>query len=79
LDLLATLNYVVVLVCDLLVVALFVYHNKLNPSLARERAPQPAKSKTPDPERGEEEEEAEHDSAITTIVESAPTPGAKAP
>ncbi|CAO3572809.1 unnamed protein product [Mortierella alpina] len=79
-DLLATLNYVVVLVCDLLVVALFVYYNKLNPSLARERAPPQANSKTPDPERGEEEEEeAEHDSAITTIVESgAPLPKVKA-
>ncbi len=77
-DLLATLNYVVVLVCDLLVVALFVYYNKLNPSLARERAQQRASSKTPDPERGVEEDEQEHGSAITTIVENEPTPTAKA-
>ncbi|KAG0265897.1 hypothetical protein BG011_003822 [Mortierella polycephala] len=37
-DLLATLNYVVVLLCDLLVVAFYVYYNKLNPSLARIQA-----------------------------------------
>ncbi|KAF9947106.1 hypothetical protein BGZ72_010855 [Mortierella alpina] len=79
-DLLATLNYVVVLVCDLLVVALFVYYNKLNPSMARERAqPQQAKNKTPDPERGMDQQEAEeHDSTVTTMVENEPTPEAKA-
>ncbi|KAF9936227.1 hypothetical protein BGZ67_002535 [Mortierella alpina] len=75
-DLLATLNYVVVLVCDLLVVALFVYYNKLNPSLARERAPPQARGKTADLEQGtaQEEEEEEHASAVTTVVENEPTP-----
>ncbi|KAF9990027.1 hypothetical protein BGZ75_004015 [Mortierella antarctica] len=75
-DLLATLNYVVVLVCDLLVVALFVYYNKLNPSLARERAPPQARGKTADLEQGttQEEEEEEHASAATTVVENEPTP-----
>ncbi|KAG0368944.1 PQ loop repeat-domain-containing protein [Gamsiella multidivaricata] len=37
LDLLATLNYVVVLICDLIIVGLYVHYNKLNPSLARVR------------------------------------------
>ena len=34
-DLLAGMNYVVVLICDLIVVAFFVYYNKMNPQLAR--------------------------------------------
>ncbi|KAG0336244.1 hypothetical protein BG004_008135 [Podila humilis] len=34
-DMLAGMNYVVVLVCDMVVVGLFVYYNKLNPDLAR--------------------------------------------
>ncbi|KAG0022296.1 hypothetical protein BGZ82_011063 [Podila clonocystis] len=33
-DLLAGMNYVVVLICDLIVVAFFVYYNKMNPQLA---------------------------------------------
>lgn len=37
-DLLAGMNYVVVLVCDLIVVAFFVYYNKMNPQLARATA-----------------------------------------
>ena len=36
-DLLAALNYVVVLICDVIVVAFFVYFNKLHPELARVR------------------------------------------
>ncbi|KAF9299664.1 hypothetical protein BGZ74_008777 [Mortierella antarctica] len=34
-DVLAGMNYVVVLICDLIVVAFFVYYNKMNPQLAR--------------------------------------------
>lgn len=34
-DLLAGMNYVVVLICDLIVVGFFVYYNKMNPQLAR--------------------------------------------
>ncbi|KAF9085915.1 hypothetical protein BGX29_001690 [Mortierella sp. GBA35] len=34
-DLLAALNYILVLVCDLFIVGLYVYYNKLHPSLAR--------------------------------------------
>ncbi|KAF9374955.1 hypothetical protein CPC16_000991 [Podila verticillata] len=37
-DLLAGMNYVVVLICDLIVVAFFVYYNKMNPQLARATA-----------------------------------------
>ncbi|GJJ76208.1 hypothetical protein EMPS_08567 [Entomortierella parvispora] len=36
-DLLAALNYVVVLICDLIVVVFYVYFNKLHPELARVR------------------------------------------
>ncbi|KAG0045714.1 hypothetical protein BGZ83_009042 [Gryganskiella cystojenkinii] len=35
-DLLAALNYVIVLICDLIVVAFFLWYNKLHPGLARD-------------------------------------------
>lgn len=34
-DLLAAMNYILVLVCDMIVVGFFVYFNKRNPELAR--------------------------------------------
>ncbi|KAF9992108.1 hypothetical protein BGZ79_003496 [Entomortierella chlamydospora] len=37
LDILATLTYVMVLICDLAVFGFFLYYNKLNPSLSRVR------------------------------------------
>lgn len=36
-DLLATLNYIAVLVCDMIVVGFYVYFNKMHPTLARVR------------------------------------------
>ncbi|KAI1315373.1 hypothetical protein EDD11_000932 [Mortierella claussenii] len=36
-DFLATLNYVVVLICDFIIFGLYIYYNKMNPSLARIR------------------------------------------
>ncbi|KAI8598786.1 PQ loop repeat-domain-containing protein, partial [Dissophora ornata] len=36
-DLLATLNYVVVLICDTIIAGFYIYYNRLNPSLARVR------------------------------------------
>ncbi|KAG0211988.1 hypothetical protein BGX33_003947 [Mortierella sp. NVP41] len=60
-DLLATLNYVAVLICDLIVVAFYVYYNKMNPSLARVR-----EVKDTDLENGGSNET---ESAIVTIAE----------
>lgn len=34
-DLLAAMNYILVLVCDLIVVGFYVYFNRWNPGLAR--------------------------------------------
>ncbi|KAF9540283.1 hypothetical protein EC957_004442 [Mortierella hygrophila] len=57
-DLLATLNYCAVLVCDLIVVALWVYFNKMHPELAKVK------------EVGEKDlENGENESAVVTIVE----------
>ncbi|KAK5814293.1 hypothetical protein F5H01DRAFT_22712 [Linnemannia elongata] len=60
-DLLATLNYCAVLVCDLIVVAFWVYFNKMHPELARVK------------EIGEKDLENggrnESESAVVTIVE----------
>ncbi|KAF8983027.1 hypothetical protein BGZ46_000107 [Entomortierella lignicola] len=39
LDILATLTYVMVLVCDLTVFVFYIYYNKLNPSLSRVKEP----------------------------------------
>ncbi|KAF9149632.1 hypothetical protein BG015_008568 [Linnemannia schmuckeri] len=60
-DLLATLNYCAVLVCDLIVVAFYVYFNKMNPGLARVR-----EVGQKDLETGEGRE---NESAVVTIVE----------
>ncbi|KAG0213712.1 hypothetical protein BGX28_003656 [Mortierella sp. GBA30] len=67
LDLLATLNYVVVLVCDLLVVAFYVYYNKLNRSVAGGKQVDSAEL---EPENAVDEQ----DSAVVTIVEQDATP-----
>ncbi|KAG9066610.1 hypothetical protein KI688_012518 [Linnemannia hyalina] len=57
-DLLATLNYCAVLVCDLIVVALWVYFNKMHPELAKVK------------EVGQKDlENGENESAVVTIVE----------
>ncbi|KAF9933986.1 hypothetical protein FBU30_003704 [Linnemannia zychae] len=59
-DLLATLNYCAVLVCDFIIVFFYVYYNKMNPSMARVRGAPKAR----DLENGEIE------SGIVTVVES---------
>jgi hypothetical protein len=60
-DLLATLNYIAVLVCDMIVVGFYVYFNKMHPTLARVREVAGGS----DLEVGKESE-----SAVVTIVES---------
>lgn len=60
-DLLATLNYCAVLVCDLIVVAFWVYFNKMHPELARVK-----EVGEKDLENGEGNES---ESAVVTIVE----------
>lgn len=60
-DLLATLNYCAVLVCDLIVVAFWVYFNKMHPELARVK-----EVEEKDLENGGEEES---ESAVATIAE----------
>ncbi|KAG0243437.1 hypothetical protein BGX31_010720 [Mortierella sp. GBA43] len=66
LDLLAALNYVVVLTCDMIVVAFYVYYNKLNPSLARINGLEDHSKEDRDMEKGLEEPS----SATVTITES---------
>ncbi|KAG0365500.1 hypothetical protein BGX24_004125 [Mortierella sp. AD032] len=62
-DLLATCNYIAVLVCDAIVVFFWVYFNKMHPELARVRGGDG------DLENGTGSEEKEVESAIVTIVE----------
>ncbi|KAG0287235.1 hypothetical protein BGZ96_008818 [Linnemannia gamsii] len=59
-DLLATLNYIAVLVCDMIVVGFYVYFNKMHPTMARAREV----ARGIDLETGKESE-----SATVTIVE----------
>ncbi|KAF9362827.1 hypothetical protein BGX34_005429 [Mortierella sp. NVP85] len=55
-DLLATLNYVVVLICDLIIFVFYIYYNKLNPSLARNKGAQgDDSSHGQDVEKGQDE------------------------
>ncbi|KAK3844553.1 MAG: PQ loop repeat-domain-containing protein [Linnemannia gamsii] len=63
-DLLATCNYIAVLVCDAIVVFFWVYFNKMHPELARVRG-----GGGGDLENGIGSEEKEVESAIVTIVE----------
>ncbi|KAF9130218.1 hypothetical protein BGW39_003312 [Mortierella sp. 14UC] len=68
-DILATCNYIAVLVCDLVVVVFYVYFNKMHPEMARCRDAGDDKDLE---HGGADGGEKEVESAIVTIVEPEP-------